>query len=67
MKLSVFIKKHPNEIKEVLELKENQDICTLEEYVMKFNLPSNAGVSVRLKKSLVDLGLVSQEMFPSSK
>ena len=63
MELTVFVKKHPDEIKEVLELKENQDICTLEEYVMKFYLPSNAGVSERLKKSLVDLGLVSQETF----
>ena len=63
MKLSVFLKKHPDEIREDLKSEENKDLCSIEEYSAKYFSPSPAGINDRLKRILVSLGLLSQDAF----
>ena len=59
----VFVKKTPAEIGELLRLKENQDLCTIDEFQYRFSLPTPARVSKKVQWALVQMGLVPKEFF----
>lgn len=57
----VFIKKLPQEVAPVLE--ENPDLCTVEYYAVRFNLPTSKYVTQQMREKLVSMGLVPYEWF----
>ena len=59
----VFVKKSPAEIYELLQIKENQDICTFDEFRERFDLPTTARISQKVQEALVQMGLVPPECF----
>ena len=52
---TVFIKKTPEEISNGLMRPENADLCTLEQYVARYNLPPAAMIREKLQKKLIKL------------
>ena len=60
----VFIKKLPSEMKAAL--KDNTDLCSLEEYTSRFFMPTPACIRQPLRDELVRLQLVQREHFTES-
>ena len=58
----VFIKKPPAEVKGILELKENQDLCSIEDYESRFHMVTSYCITPAMKQHLVTGGLVSEEL-----
>ena len=65
-KVMVFIKKPPEEVVDIVQMKGNSDLCTWEEYEMRFRLPPPATISKRLRQGLVNFGHVPAHYFPAS-
>ncbi len=59
----VFVKKTPNEIHDLLLLKQHSDLCTPEEYFTRYIMPTPVSVTERMKTCMIDRGLVSAESF----
>ena len=59
----IFVKKTPAEVAELLQLKENQDLCTFDEFQYRFGLPTPAVISLKIQGTLVQMGLVPPEYF----
>ena len=62
-KCHVFVKKTPAEMSQLLQLKENEHLCTAEEFQYRFELPTPAVVSQKIQRELVQMGLVAAEYF----
>ena len=61
--LGVFIKLKPDEIRHLLVLPENADLCTIEEYTMRYNMLPPASITPAIKTTLVNLGEVGPDLF----
>ena len=59
--VNIFIKKVPSEIGE--SLKGNEDLCTLDEYTVRFYMPAPACIRPVLREQLVKQELVKEEFF----
>lgn len=55
----VFIKKPSFEVREILELKENSDLCTIEEYEQRYEYPLPTTVTMKMRMCLVEQGLLA--------
>ena len=72
---AAFIKMSPAEITPYLQIPENADLCTLEEYEARFHLPSPPSITEKIKRQVAILGTWvgvkeeqqedQQEMMPS--
>ena len=68
---AAFVKMSPAEIAPYLQMAENADLCTLEEYEARFNLPSPPSITEKIKRQVALLGSwvgvkeEQQEMMPS--
>ena len=60
--LNVFVKLPPEEMQPLLQIKENSDLCSDELYTRKYVSPSPATISNTIKKRLVDMGVVPQQV-----
>ncbi len=60
---TVFIKKPPEYVMGLLQVKENSDLCTIEEYAMRFSSPPPSTLSMSLRQSLVQFGFVPAQYF----
>ena len=58
----VFVKKTPAEVKCTLELKENQDLCSIEDYESRFHMVTSYCITPAMKQQLVAAGLVPEEV-----
>ena len=60
----VFVKKLPSEARGILE-KDGYSLymCTAEDYEQRFSMPSSLKITPRIKKTLVELGMVSEHLF----
>ena len=54
--VTVFIKKQPEEVAEILQREENCDLCTFEEYLAKFDAPLPAPIKDTLINRLNEIG-----------
>ena len=61
--LGVFIKLKPEEIRHMLALPENTDLCTIEEYTMRYNMSPPASITPTIKATLVNIGEVGPDCF----
>ena len=59
----VFVKKTPAEMALALQAPENVDLCSIEEFEERFNMPPPAYINERIQEGLVREGLVPQEHF----
>ena len=55
---SVFIKKNPEDVVEILQKEENADLCSWSEYSVKFNAPLPASITPKLQAVLAKDGLL---------
>ena len=53
-----FLKKRPEEVGHLLQMNDNADLCTSEEYSERFHLNPPASITPKIKTSLVNQGLV---------
>ena len=60
---TVFIKKPLEEIQELLLLKENEDLCTVEEYAARFKMMPPSTVPLKLQETLVGQEIVPEHYF----
>ncbi len=58
LRANVFVKKRPEEVKALLVMKENKDLCLEVEYNARYELPLPSGVSKRMRENLVQAGLI---------
>ena len=59
-KAYVFVKKPPGEMRALLESEEH--LCNIEEYEDRYNMPTPASVTQRMKACLIEKGLLQQEV-----
>lgn len=59
----VFVKRSPVDIRQYLDTDENGDLCSVEEYAQKFELPPPAPITLKIQHELVEIGLVAAEDF----
>ena len=64
----VFVKKLPGEMGPLLARDDCKDLCTIEEYKMRFELPPPKSIThnarcVNLVETVIDMGLVAPELF----
>ncbi len=57
----VFVKKSPFEIQDAL--RENPDLVKIEEYVLRFNSPAQACITLNMRRKLLQLGIVGEGQF----
>ena len=57
----VFVKKSPTEVGP--GLRDNADLCCVEEYAVRFNMRPPASLSLKLREKLVTMGLLHAEHF----
>ncbi|XP_072015856.1 uncharacterized protein [Amphiura filiformis] len=57
----VFVKKLPYEIQD--GLRENPDLAKIEEYVLRFNSPAQACITLNMRRKLLQLGIVGEGQF----
>ena len=62
----VFIKASPEEVRPILQMRENADLCTPLEYERRYRRRPPSTVSDKLKGKLVQLGLVPEHLFLAS-
>ncbi len=62
-KRNIFVKKVPEEAAPLLQIKENQDLCTIDEYQLRFGLATPAVIDPKVQSSLVQMGLVPAPFF----
>ena len=67
-KFPVFVKKTPSDIAPYLTQGECEDLCSLEEYTERFNLPAPNSITrnpraPNLVETIVSMGLVAPELF----
>ena len=60
---TVFIKKPPEYVMGLLQLKEYTELCTTDEYVMRFSSPPPSTLSMSLRQDLVQFGFVPAHYF----
>ena len=60
IRCNVFLKRSPEEVWSMLERKENKDLCTPEEYALRFSLPLPSSMSRTVQENLVRAGLISE-------
>lgn len=58
-----FIKKEPREIRPKLQMQENLDLCTLEEYEQRFWTQAPTTVTAVVKEKVIEMGLVPASNF----
>ncbi len=58
LKGEIFVKKVPEEVGNLLQLKENEGLCTFAEYRYRFGLPTPAKVTQKLRDALIEMGAV---------
>lgn len=60
----MFVKKPPHEMRVLLESDEHTQLnCTEEEYAHRYHSSLPASVTYRMKESLVEMGILSQQAF----
>ncbi len=59
----IFVKKVPEEAAQFLQQQENQDLCTIDEYQHRFNLPTPAVVTPKIQGALAQMELVPAHFF----
>ncbi len=59
----IFVKKVPEETCRMLQVKENQDLCTPDEFQFRFDLPTPAVISWKVQGSLIQMGMVAPHHF----
>ena len=62
-KQHIFVKRPPAEAQNLLMMKENSDLATIEEYEHRYNGQSSAAITQKIKDSLVQQGLVPPGTF----
>lgn len=60
--VKVFVKRPPEQMYELLQRKENQDLCTVDEYDVRYRLPLTTTISKQVQDQLVQLNIVKEEM-----
>ena len=59
----VFVKRPPEEVREIFADPEHGDLSSFEEYAGRFELPPSAAVTPPMKQNLVMMGMVRPEHF----
>lgn len=59
----VFVKKLPAEVAGLLQTKECDDLCTLDEYQSRFDKPPSAAIKKSLQDALIQENLVHPDCF----
>ncbi len=62
-KAPVWVKKLPVEVAPILAQGGCDDLCNVEEYAQRFELPCPMSVTEKMKDAMVAMGLVSPELF----
>ncbi len=60
MRSVVFIKKPPEEVTEALAA--NPDLCSLDRYTARYNLPVSKSVSLGVRHQLASMGLIPEKL-----
>ena len=56
----IFLKKAPDEIADILM--ENSDLCSLDHYVARYNLPVSKSISLGVRHRLAQMGVISAKL-----
>ena len=59
----IFVKTPPWQASEVLMMQQNKDLATPSDYAIRYDLPSSAVITDRIKRALIDIGVVPEECF----